>query len=82
MTLNLVRLERGSLEYAVAAIGAGALMSINPHINFWIASATGIIFLLINVFLKVEISQTKEKDVSNISMKDSRFLFKNKVFWF
>ena len=72
----------GSLGYAVSAIGAGALMSINPHINFWIASGTGIIFLLINVFFKVEVTKTEEKSVSNISMKDIRFLVSNKVFWF
>ncbi|WP_411843731.1 oligosaccharide MFS transporter [Salinicoccus sp. HZC-1] len=72
----------GSLGYAVAALGAGVLMSINPHINFWIASATGIIFLLINVFFKVEVSKTEKKSALDISMKDIRFLFSNRVFWF
>ncbi|MDX8045295.1 oligosaccharide MFS transporter [Gracilibacillus sp. S3-1-1] len=72
----------GSLGYAVAAIGAGALMSINPHINFWIASFTGVMFLLLNMFFKVEVSKTEEKSVSNVSMKDIRYLFSSKIFWY
>lgn len=72
----------GSLGYAVAAIGAGSLLSINPHINFWIASCTGILFFILNIFFKVEVSETEKKSVSNISMKDIRFLFTNKTFWF
>ncbi|WP_022794931.1 oligosaccharide MFS transporter [Marinococcus halotolerans] len=72
----------GSLGYAVAALGAGALMSINPHINFWLASAAGVLFLALNLFFKVDISTKEQKQTTNISKKDLRFLFTNKVFWF
>lgn len=72
----------GSLGYAVAALGAGALMSINPHINFWLASAAGVLFLALNFFFKVDISTKEQKQTTNISKKDLRFLFTNKVFWF
>ncbi|GAB3055879.1 oligosaccharide MFS transporter [Virgibacillus ainsalahensis] len=72
----------GSLGYAVAAFGAGTLLSINPHINFWLASAAGVLFFILNFFFKVDISDQEEKDTSNISKKDIAFIFKSKVFWF
>src|SRR5690625_2646285 len=72
----------GSLGYAVSALGAGALMSINPHLNFWIASATGVIFLIINAVFKVEVAETEKKDATQVSMKDIRTLLSDKVFWF
>ncbi|GAB2565434.1 oligosaccharide:H+ symporter [Gracilibacillus alcaliphilus] len=51
----------GSLGYAVAAIGAGSLMNINLHINFWIASGTGGLFLLLNMLFKVEVTKEKKR---------------------
>lgn len=72
----------GSLGYAVAAFGAGTLLSINPHINFWLASLAGILFFLLNFFFKVDISEEEENNTSDISKKDITAIFSNKVFWF
>lgn len=72
----------GSLGYAVAAFGAGTLLSINPHINFWIASATGILFFVLNFFFKVEISEEEEEETNSLSKEDLMSLFGNKIFWY
>lgn len=72
----------GSLGYAVAAFGAGTLLSINPHINFWLASVAGIVFFILNIFFKVEVSATEEKETSDLSKEDLATILKNKVFWF
>lgn len=72
----------GSLGYAVAAFGAGTLLSINPHINFWLASVAGVAFFILNFIFKVDASVTEEKNSSKISKKDFMLIFSNKVFWF
>lgn len=72
----------GSLGYAVAAFGAGTLLSINPHLNFWLASAAGVLFFILNCFFKIDVSEKEEKETSNLSKEDIMGLFKNKVFWF
>jgi len=40
----------GSFGYAVVALAAGFLFTINPALNFWIGSALGLIHLLLLVF--------------------------------
>lgn len=72
----------GSLGYAVAAFGAGTLLSINPHINFWLASVAGVFFLLLNFFFKVDISEKEEQSTNDISKRDIAAIFSDKVFWF
>lgn len=42
----------GSFGYALATFVAGILFGINPHINFWMASAVAAIFFTINIVFK------------------------------
>ncbi|HQR79854.1 MAG TPA: MFS transporter [Actinomycetota bacterium] len=42
----------GSFGYAMVALAAGFLFTINPHLNFWIASGFGLALLLIQLFWK------------------------------
>lgn len=42
----------GSFGYAVVALAAGFLFTINPALNFWIGSAMGLIHLLLLVFTR------------------------------
>lgn len=49
----------GSFGYAVVALAAGFLFTINPMLNFWIGSVLGLIHLLLLVF-----ARTKKQPVS------------------
>ena len=44
----------GSLGYAVAALFTGFIFTVNPHINFYLGSALGIVCLLVQVFWKTD----------------------------
>lgn len=39
----------GSFGYAVAALIAGFLFTINPALNFWLASVLGLVMVLIQI---------------------------------
>ncbi len=73
----------GSLGYAVAALGAGTLMSINPHLNFWLASAAGVAFFILNMRFKVNEAVVKEeKEEKQITKHDLLSIFKSRTFLF
>ncbi len=44
----------GSFGYAMVALVAGFLFSVNPHINFWVGSAFGVLLLLVTLFWKTD----------------------------
>ena len=44
----------GSLGYAVAALFTGFIFTVNPHINFYLGSALGIVCLLVQIFWKTD----------------------------
>jgi len=44
----------GSLGYAVAALFTGFIFTIDPHINFYLGSALGVLNLLIQIFWKTD----------------------------
>lgn len=44
----------GSFGYAIVALMAGFLFSVNPHLNFLVGSAFGVLCLLIQIFWKDE----------------------------
>lgn len=55
----------GSFGYAVAALIAGYLFTINPYIIFWVSSALSVVLLLILLFVKPEnnLKNLKYEDV-------------------
>ncbi|MFD2617519.1 MFS transporter [Terrilactibacillus laevilacticus] len=71
----------GSLGYAIGALVAGIALGINPHLNFWLASAAGVLFFIINCFYKIEISEKEKKETSELDLKSIVKTFKLKKFW-
>lgn len=71
----------GSLGYAAATFTAGLLLSINPHLNFWMASVGGVGFFILNYFFKVEVGKEEEKKTTNLSIADILSVFKQKKIW-
>ncbi|AOH55006.1 hypothetical protein ABE28_011650 [Peribacillus muralis] len=72
----------GSIGYACATFIAGILLSINPHINFWLASLAGVGFFILNCFFKNEVSAKEEEKTANLSVKDILTIFSVKKFWY
>ena len=81
----------GSFGYAAATFVAGILFGINPHINFWMASAVAAIFFIINILFKPKhYSQSSpesdnhlvvEKTSTIPTMSEIVSLFGMKKFW-
>ncbi|MDP1442130.1 MFS transporter [Priestia megaterium] len=71
----------GSLGSASAAFMAGQFFNINPSINFWIASATAIILVIIILLTKVEMSQEEVERADSVNLKSVINLFSMKDFW-
>lgn len=81
----------GSFGYAAATFVAGILFGINPHINFWMASAVAAIFFTINILFKPKhYSQSSLESDNNLvvektstipTMSEIVSLFGMKKFW-
>lgn len=71
----------GSLGYACGAFISGIALSIDPHLNFWLASAAGLIFFIINCFYKVELSEAEKKETSDLNFMTVVNTLKMKKFW-
>lgn len=76
----------GCLAYAAGTFVAGLLMSVDPHLNFYMASAVGVLYMILNVCFKPHslskeslerISNTK----SNLTFAEIVSVFKLKRFW-
>ncbi|OCF96880.1 oligosaccharide MFS transporter [Gilliamella sp. wkB308] len=81
----------GSFGYAAATFFAGILFGINPHINFWMASAVAAIFFTINIVFKPKhYSESSSGSDNNLvaektstipTMSEIVSLFGMKKFW-
>lgn len=81
----------GSFGYAAATFFAGILFGINPHINFWMASAVAAIFFTINILFKPKhYSESSSGSDNNLvaektstipTMSEIVSLFGMKKFW-
>ena len=60
----------GSLGYAISALTAGFLFTINPYLVFWTGSAVSAVLLAILVFLKPENREERNKDAKSPSLKE------------
>lgn len=72
----------GSLGWAAATFFAGQLFNVNPNINFWIASVSGVILVAIILSVSVEVTNKEIKSAESINLKDVGKLFLLKNFWF
>ncbi|EMH4163295.1 oligosaccharide MFS transporter [Pluralibacter gergoviae] len=71
----------GSLGYAAGALCAGVFFSINPHINFWLVSLCGALFMLINIRFRVDAGTTRQFSGNKVSRADFIGVFKDVRFW-
>lgn len=72
----------GCIGYAGGTFVGGIFFSINPHINFWCVSLMGLLFLLVNVFFKIETGRQESQNVSTLNTQDFLSIFKDIQFWF
>ncbi|KAA8995609.1 MFS transporter [Affinibrenneria salicis] len=72
----------GSLSAAIVAFIAGEFIAVNPHLNFWCISLSGLGFMLVNVLFKPDVSVTYEKEVEKLTFREQFSIFKMSKFWF
>ncbi|WP_311407320.1 oligosaccharide MFS transporter [Liquorilactobacillus uvarum] len=71
----------GSLGWAAITFFAGKLFTLNPDYNYWIASGSAVIMLLIILVTKIDVSQEDLKQSQSVSFGDLKALLKLKDFW-
>lgn len=73
----------GSAGYALVALIAGMLFTINPAINFWIGSAFGLALLLMHLFWRLDDAPETEASTtaSSPSMKDIASVLTDRKAW-
>lgn len=72
---------RGSFGYAIGAFFAGIFFSISPHINFWLVSLFGVVFMMINMRFKYQDQQCVAADAGGVKKEDFIAVFKDRNFW-
>lgn len=60
---------RGSFGYAIGAFFAGIFFSISPHINFWLVSLFGAVFMMINMRFKDKDHQCIAADAGGVKKR-------------
>ncbi len=59
----------GSFGYAIGAFFAGIFFSISPHINFWLVSLFGAVFMMINMCFKDKDHQCVAADAGGVKKR-------------
>ncbi|GAA0853122.1 MFS transporter [Aliiglaciecola litoralis] len=74
----------GSIGWAIAAFFTGRIFNINPELNFWLASLSGLLFLTCVAFVVPAASHKEEerfdKESAALNISDALHLFKNNKF--
>lgn len=72
----------GSFGYAIGAFIAGIVFVINPHINFWLVSLTGIGFLYVNAVFDVNKCESYiPNKINDVTKDDFLKVLRDKNFW-
>lgn len=71
----------GSFGYAIVALIAGFLFTINPFFNFWIGSVLGLVLLAVLRFWKIGAGETKNKVPATPSFGEMLALLKDSKVW-
>lgn len=72
----------GSLGYAIGAFVAGLVFTINPHINFWLVSLTGLGFLYISfVFDEKKAENYIPEKQTPVTKEDFFHVLRDTNFW-
>lgn len=72
----------GSIGSASAAFVSGRVFNISPNINFWMATISAGVLLILVLFMRVDVSSVEAIQAESVSFKDVKELFKLKDFWF
>lgn len=72
----------GSIGSASAAFVSGRVFNISPNINFWMATISAGVLLILVLFMRVDVSSVESKQAESVSFKDVKELLKLKDFWF
>lgn len=70
----------GALGFAFAAFFSGTLFNIDPHINFYIASATALVLLPVVFLFRTDAAQAAEKKTA-ITLRDTLAVLSLPKFW-
>ncbi|MBP2157897.1 oligosaccharide MFS transporter [Asticcacaulis sp. BE141] len=71
----------GSLGFACAAFFSGSLFNIDPHINFFIASATAVVLLGALAFVRIGTSPDEVSASSSLKVRDAFEVLRLPKFW-
>ncbi|WP_298332991.1 oligosaccharide MFS transporter [Asticcacaulis sp.] len=71
----------GALGFACAAFFSGTLFNINPHINFYIASAMALVLLPVVFFFKADTADAENVKKTAVNFKDTLAVLSLPKFW-
>jgi OHS family lactose permease-like MFS transporter len=71
----------GSLGFAFAAFFSGSLFNIDPHINFYIASACALVLLAALAFFRLEATAGERLASSSLKISDALGVLRLPKFW-
>ena len=71
----------GSLGFASAAMLTGRLYNVDPHINFFLASAAGLVLLCLLMFWRTPAHSVEHSRASSVHLREAVRLFKSWPFW-
>jgi len=71
----------GSLGYASAAAFTGRLYNLDPKLNFYLASATGVLLVPIIMSARIETSTTERANTTALTLRDAVSILHLPKFW-
>jgi OHS family lactose permease-like MFS transporter len=71
----------GSIGFATAAAFSGRLYNLDPAINFFLASAAGLLLLPLILMARIEPDPEAQAAADRLTLRDSMELFSNPKFW-
>lgn len=72
----------GSIGYSIGALVAGMVFVINPHINFWLVSLTGLGFLYVNAIFDVSKCESYiPNKINDVTKDDFINVLRDMNFW-
>ncbi len=71
----------GSLGFASAALFTGRLYNVDPNYNFYLASAAGLVLVMLLVFWRLPEHQVQDTKSDTLRIGDALALLRDKEFW-
>ena len=71
----------GSLGFASAALLTGRLYNLDPHYNFYLASAAGLVLVMMLAFWRLPAPEGTTDKADSLRIRDAVALLRDKSFW-